>query len=70
MAQTTIRIDAGSKDAVDRLKLDLRRENGLKASRDEIVAALVCGVSAPQAAGMLVAYIKHATDISNEHQDS
>jgi hypothetical protein len=60
MTQTTIRIDAVSKNAVDQLKAGLRRENGLKASRDEIVAALVRGVSAPQVAGMLTAYIKHA----------
>jgi hypothetical protein len=66
MALSTIRIDTPLRDAIDCLKADLRKENGLKASREEIVGALVCGVSAAQASGMLTAYIKHATDAGGD----
>jgi hypothetical protein len=62
MALSTIRIAPPLRDSIDRLKADLRKENGLKASREEIVGALVSGISAAQASGMLTAYIKHVAD--------
>lgn len=57
---TTVRLDDPARDDAMRLIAALRRENGIRTSRDEIVRALVWGVTPPQAAGMLAAYIKHA----------
>jgi hypothetical protein len=59
-AYTTVRLDAGAAEDADRLLSQLRRDIGVKSSRDLIVRALLWGVTAPQAAGMLSAYIKHA----------
>jgi hypothetical protein len=57
---TTVRLDSPARDNADRLRAALRSESGLRTSRDEIVRALVWGVTPPQAAGMLSAYVKHA----------
>jgi hypothetical protein len=42
----------------------MRRE-GANTSRDELIRVLLWGVTAPQAVGMLSAYIKHAEDPAN-----
>jgi hypothetical protein len=65
---TTVRLDIPARDSTDRLLAALRSQNGLRTSRDEIVRALVWGVTPPQAAGMLSAYIKHAESMSGEHE--
>ena len=58
---TTVRLDGPARSDVDKLLSSLRKESGLRTSRDEIVRALVWGVTPAQAAGMLLAYIKHAS---------
>jgi hypothetical protein len=57
---TTVRLDGPAREDMERLITALRRDIGVKTVRDEIVRALIWGVSPPQAAGMLAAYIKHA----------
>jgi hypothetical protein len=65
---TTVRLDAAGRHDAERLLNQLRRDMGVKTSRDLIVRALLWGVSAPQAAGILSAYIKHAETASEgEH---
>jgi hypothetical protein len=63
-AYTTVRLDGPAAHDADELLAQLRRDIGVKASRDLIVRALIWGVTAPQAAGMLAAYIKHAESSS------
>jgi len=62
---TTARLDAVAVGDATRLLAEMRRE-GAKASRDEIIKVLLWGVTAPQAVGMLSAYIKHAESRSGE----
>jgi|GEM_PF-4324563 len=62
---TTARLDAATVGHANRLLTEMRRE-GAKASRDEIIKALLWGVTAPQAVGMLAAYIKHAETSSDK----
>ncbi len=62
MAPTGIRsarLDAAAVADADRLLAEMRRE-GVDASRDRIIRVLLWGVTAPQASGMLAAYIRHA----------
>jgi hypothetical protein len=56
---TTVRLDGSARSDIDTLLAALRKESGQRTSRDEIVRALVWGVTPAQAAGMLSAYIKH-----------
>lgn len=60
MATTTVRIHPLVVDALRRLQTALETEEGLKASREDIIGALVHGATVPQAAGMLVAFTRHA----------
>jgi hypothetical protein len=62
---TSARLDRGAVEDARRLLAAMRRE-GAKASRDEIIKVLLWGVSAPQATGMLSAYIKHAEESQDE----
>jgi hypothetical protein len=62
---TSARLDRGAVEDANRLLAAMRRE-GAKASRDEIIKVLLWGVSAPQAVGMLSAYIKHADESADE----
>jgi hypothetical protein len=62
---TTARLDAAAVDDAARLLAEMRRE-GARTSRDEIIKALLWGVTAPQAVGMLRAYIVHAEKSSEE----
>jgi hypothetical protein len=62
---TSARLDAAAVDDARRLLSGMRRE-GAKTSRDEIVRVLLWGVTAPQAVGMLRAYIAHAEASSEE----
>jgi hypothetical protein len=62
---TTARLDGATADDASRLLQEMRRE-GAKTSRDEIVRVLLWGVTAPQAVGMLRAYIAHAEASSEE----
>jgi hypothetical protein len=61
---TTARLDGAAVDDAARLLGEMRRE-GAKTSRDEIIKVLLWGVTAPQAVGMLSAYIKHAEEPSD-----
>ena len=55
---TTVGLDRAAAEDAARLVEDLRGI-GTKTSRDELVRALVWGVTAPQAVGMISAYIMH-----------
>jgi hypothetical protein len=62
---TTARLDATAVNDATRLLAKMRRE-GAKTSRDEIIRVLLWGVTAPQATGMLSAYIRHAETMRDE----
>lgn len=62
---TTVRLDAAAVGDAERLIHELRRDIGVKTSRDLMVRALLWGISAPQVAGVLSAYIKHAEDVGS-----
>jgi hypothetical protein len=62
---TTARLDAAAVDDATRLLTEMRRE-GAKTSRDELIRMLLWGVTAPQATGMLSAYIRHAETLRDE----
>jgi hypothetical protein len=57
---TSARLDESAVADADRLLAQLRQDIGIRTSRDELLRVLVWGVTAPQAAGMHRAYIKHA----------
>jgi len=63
---TTTRLDPAAVEDATRL-LKAMREEGARSSRDEIIRALLWGVTAPQAVGMLAAYIRHAERTSDEN---
>jgi hypothetical protein len=67
---TTARLDSAAVKDADGLLGQLRRDIGIKTSRETIIRALLWGVTAPQAAGMLAAYIKHAEGRLDEPVDS
>lgn len=56
---TQARLDDAAVEDAKRL-LQAMRQEGTDVSRDKLVRALLWGVSAPQAVGMLRAYIAHA----------
>jgi hypothetical protein len=55
---TTVGLDRAAAEDAKALLAELRAL-GTKTSRDELVRALVWGTTAPQAAGMIMAYIMH-----------
>jgi hypothetical protein len=57
---TTTRLDPLAEEALKTLQTRLESEEGHKASREEIVSALVFGATPPQAAGMLIAFTREA----------
>jgi hypothetical protein len=59
---TTVRLHPVADEALKRLRTALESEEGRKATQEEIVAALVWGTSAAQAAGMLTAFTRAAAD--------
>jgi hypothetical protein len=59
---STVRLDEATKGKLSDLKTSLRKENGLMNSREQIVRALIWGITPAQVSGMLTAYIKHAED--------
>jgi hypothetical protein len=65
LSYTSARLDGGAVEDARHLMAAMRRE-GAKTSRDEIIRALLWGVTAPQAVGMLAAYIKHAQASADE----
>jgi hypothetical protein len=67
---TTVRLDMAAAEDATRLLAELRRDIGVKGSRDLVVRALLWGVTAPQAAGMLAAYIKHAEALRQGTDDA
>lgn len=56
---TTAGLDRAAVENSTRLITEMRRL-GTRTSRDELIRALVWGVTAPQAIGMLSAYIMYA----------
>ncbi len=62
---TTARLDAAAVDDAARMLAEMRLE-GARTSRDEIIKVLLWGVTAPQAVGMLRAYIAHVERSSGE----
>jgi hypothetical protein len=56
---TQARLDAAAAEDARRLIEEMQGE-GTEVSRDKLVRALLWGVTAPQAVGMLRAYIAHA----------
>lgn len=57
---TTTRLDPLAEEALKALQSRIESEEGRKASREEIVSALVCGATPAQAAGMLIAFTRAA----------
>lgn len=58
-AITTIRLDGESVEALDALIKGVLRDHAHRTARDELMRALACGVTVPQAFGMLAAYNLH-----------
>ena len=56
---TTVRLDPAAVEDAERLRAGMRAEGVKTLSRDEVVRALVWGVTPPQAVGMLRAYNEH-----------
>jgi hypothetical protein len=67
LSYTSARLDGGAVEDARRLLTAMRRE-GARTSRDEIIRVLLWGVTAPQAVGMLSAYIKNAESSAGEHE--
>ncbi len=63
----TARLDDAAVEDARRLLAEMRRE-GTETSRDKVVRALLWGVTAPQAVGMLRAYIAHAEASSGDRE--
>jgi len=61
MAITTVRLHPLASDAAKQLIAELSAEMGVRATREEIVSALLCGATAPQTAGMLIAFTRLAS---------
>jgi hypothetical protein len=59
---TTVRIQPAAEEPLKRLKTALESEEGHKATQEEIVAALVWGTTAAQAAGMLLAFTRETAE--------
>lgn len=55
---TTVRLDSYAVEDADKLRAQMRAL-GAKSSRDELVRALLWGITGPQAAGIVSAYIMH-----------
>jgi hypothetical protein len=62
---TTVRLDKASVGEADSLLSELGRDIGVRVSRDVLMRALVWGVTAPQASGMIAAYIRHTEKLSD-----
>lgn len=62
MASPNTRLDPTANAQLKELKVALQKEFGLKASGEDIASALICGISVPQAAGMLIAYNKERSE--------
>lgn len=60
MAQTSVKLTAPTAAVLDDLQARLRREQGVKASREDIVGALAYGTPPAQLVWMLPAFIKYA----------
>lgn len=60
---TTVGLDRAAAADAEKL-IGAMKRLGTKTSRDELVRALVWGVTAPQAAGMVSAYIMHTSSQS------
>jgi hypothetical protein len=64
---STKRLTAQAQSQLKVLQAALEKDFGQKASGDDIVSALVCGVSAPQLFGMLIALNKHAAKAKDQN---
>lgn len=62
-ARTTVRLDAFARDSMKSLQASMEADHGVKASRDDIVSALVFGTTSAQALGMLIAFNKHVASV-------
>jgi hypothetical protein len=62
MAQPNVRISASALADLNRLKASLKGEFGIKANNEDIASALISGTSAPQLAGMLLAYNREQSE--------
>lgn len=60
MPQNTVRLHPLAERRLNRLIEQLQAEEGHKATRQDVVAALVSGVTPAQAAGMLLAFQREA----------
>jgi hypothetical protein len=63
---TTTRLDPLAEDALRTLQKGIESEEGRKASREEIVSALVFGATPAQAAGMLIAFTRAAAQAKGQ----
>lgn len=62
MAHPNVRISASALADLNRLKASLKAEFGIKANNEDIASALISGTSAPQSAGMLLAYNREQSE--------
>jgi hypothetical protein len=68
--QTSVKLDPPAAEALAELQQRVRREQGLKASREDIIGALAYGTPPAQLVWMLPAFIKHSTAAGNEEDAS
>jgi hypothetical protein len=67
---TTTRLDPLAENALKTLQKRIESEEGRKASREEIVSALVYGATPSQAAGMLIAFTRAVAQGSAESESA
>jgi len=60
MGITTVRLHPLAVDAAKSLIAELSADMGVRATREDIVSALLVGATAPQTSGMLIAFTRLA----------
>jgi hypothetical protein len=66
MPQPNVRLSEDSNNDLKRLKAALKAEFGLTARNEDIASALISGTSAPQTAGMLMAYQRRQAVVKSD----
>lgn len=68
--QPNVKLHPVADAALERLQSALQREGQAKPTRIQIVSALLCWTTPPQAAGMLARFLRdtHGTDAGSEGQ--
>jgi hypothetical protein len=60
MTQTSVKLDPYTAAVIDELRERLRREQGVKTNREDLIGALAYGTPPAQLVWMLPAFLRHA----------